>query len=68
MGDSINSLDELIERSNRMSYWLGFIWSALNTLVHDDKVPECQKENTRILLNMLTDGISDIFYKDNKDE
>lgn len=68
MGDSINSLDELIERSNRMSYWLGFTWSALKTLVDDEKVPEYQKENTRILLNMLTDGISDIFYKDKKDE
>jgi hypothetical protein len=68
MGDSINSLDELIERSNKMSYWLGFTWSALKILVDDGKVPEYQKENTRILLNMLTDGISDIFYKDKKDE
>jgi len=64
----MNQLDELIDRCNRMSYWLGFTWSALNTLVMDEKVPEYQKENIRILLNTLTDGIEDIFYKQQKTE
>ena len=64
----MSSLNELIDRCNRMSYWLGFTWSALNTLANDDKVPEFQKENMRILLKMLTDGIEDIFYKEKENE
>lgn len=64
----MSSLNELIDRCNRMSYWLGFTWSALNTLVNDEKVPEYQKENMRILLDMLTEGIEDIFYKKKSDD
>lgn len=67
MGISMKD-EDLIDRCNRMSYWLGFTWSALNTMVVDNRVPECQKETVRALLGMLTDGIDNIFYKDKKDE
>lgn len=60
-------LDELIDRCNRMSYWLGFTWSALNTLVMDEKVPEYQKENIRLLLDKLTEGVEGIFYRKEDD-
>lgn len=64
----MNQLDELIDRCNRMSYWLGFTWSALNTLVIDEKVPEYQKENIRLLLDRLTEGVEGIFYRKKEDE
>ena len=64
----MSQLDELIDRCNRMSYWLGFTWSALNTLVIDEKVPEYQKENIRLLLDRLTEGVEGIFYRKKEDE
>lgn len=61
-------MQELIDRTNKMSYWLGFTWSSLHTLVADNSVAECQKETIRNVLALLDEGINNIFYVEKEHE
>lgn len=63
-----NENQELIDRCNKMSYCIGFIWGGLNTLVDDETVPNYQKEKIRVLLGIVHETIEDIFYKKSKNE
>ncbi len=64
MSDTDDKYKELIERGFKMSYWLGFVYSGLQALVHDHTVAGCQKDAIRVVLEQLHEGLDGIFYQD----
>lgn len=55
-------IKELVERCHKMSYWLGFTYSAMIAMLNDNTLANCQKETISCLVDMMAPAMNDIFY------
>ncbi len=57
-------LEELFNRTGKMSYLLGMATGGMFHLLSDDRIANCQKEPLSRLLTELYKGIDELYYKD----